>query len=153
MVKNGHKVNFKHEGIYSQNGELLCSATLVNHLYMLNTQREVLSNLTCTDNLHDVVLWHRRTGHLNFSDVNKLPECAEEVNLVSNKNKNLVTCATCLEGKQTSSPFNNIGSKASRPLQLIHTDLYGPMEQMSLGGMKYFITFMTTILEKFVLIY
>lgn len=141
MVKNGCKVNFRDKGcdIYSKTGNLLCSATLVNNLYQLNTHREVFSNLSCTDSLSNVVLWHRRMGHLNFLDVNKLPECAEGVNLV--KHKGSITCTTCLMGKQTRLPFNNIGSRATQPLQLVHSDLCGPMDQESLGGMKYFITF------------
>jgi transposase InsO family protein len=81
-------------------------------------------------------------GHLNFSDVSKLPEYAEGVTpLPVKKSKSHITCTTCLEGKQSRHPFNNIGSRASHPLQLIHTDLCGPMEQVSLGGMKYSITF------------
>lgn len=143
MVKNGCNVNFTEKGcdIYDKNGKLLCSATLVNNLYLLNTHRVVFSNLSCSDSLNDCVLWHRRMGHLNFSDINKLPECAEGVHPFSDKNKGPITCTTCLSGKQTRLPFNNIGSRSSQPLQLVHTDLCGPMEQESLGGMKYFITF------------
>ncbi|CAK1591321.1 unnamed protein product [Parnassius mnemosyne] len=81
MVKSGCKVNFRDKccDIYDQSNKFLCSATLVNNLYQLNTHREVFSNLTYSNNLNDIVLWHRRMGHLNFSDVNKLPECAEGV--------------------------------------------------------------------------
>lgn len=143
MVKNGCKLNFRNKccDIYDQNNKFLCSAMLVNNLYQLNTHREVFSNLTCSSYPNDLVLWHRRMGHLNFSDVSKLPECTEGVNPFSDKSKGPITCTTCLEGKQSRLPFNNIGSRAMQPLQLIHTDLCGPMEQLSLGGMKYFITF------------
>lgn len=144
IVKNGCKVNFRDKGcdIYDQNNKFLCSATLINNLYQLNTHREVFSNLTCSNDLNNVVLWHRRMGHLNFSDVNKLPEYVEGINpFPVKKSQSLITCTTCLEGKQSRLPFSNIGSRASQPLQLIHTDLCGPMEQVSLGGMKYFITF------------
>ncbi|GBP47974.1 hypothetical protein EVAR_40398_1 [Eumeta japonica] len=51
---------------------------------------------------------------------------------ISDKNKGSITCTTCLSEKQTRLPFNNIGSRSSQPLQLVHTDLCGPMEQESL---------------------
>lgn len=150
MVKNGCKVNFRDKGcdIYTRDGKLLCSATLVNNLYLLNTHREVFSNLTCPANLNDAVLWHRRMGHLNFTDVSKLPQCAEGVDPFPEKSKSSITCTTCLTGKQTRLPFNNTGTRATQPLQLIHSDLCGPMEQESLGGMKYFITFVDDYTRK-----
>lgn len=150
MVKNGCKVNFRDKGcdIYNPDGKLICSATLTNNLYLLNTRREVFSNLTCSDGVNDVVLWHRRMGHLNFTDVNKLPECTEGVSPFSDINKDPITCTTCLEGKQTRKPFKNVGTRASQPLQLIHTDLCGPMEHVSLGGMRYFITFIDDYTKK-----
>lgn len=143
MVKNGCKVTFRDKccDIHDKNGKFLCTAELVNNLYQLNTFREVFSNLTCSNDSTDLVLWHRRMGHLNFSDVSKLPECAEGVTPFPDKSKGSITCTTCLEGKQTRLPFNNTGTRASHSLQLIHTDLCGPMEETSLGGMKYFITF------------
>ncbi|GBP33319.1 Retrovirus-related Pol polyprotein from transposon TNT 1-94 [Eumeta japonica] len=43
MVKNGCNVNFRDEDcdIYDKNNKLLCSAQLVNNLYLLNTHREL----------------------------------------------------------------------------------------------------------------
>lgn len=35
-------------------------------------------------------------------------------------------------GKQTRLSFNNVSTRASQPLELIHTDLCGPVEQASL---------------------
>ncbi|GBP13647.1 Retrovirus-related Pol polyprotein from transposon TNT 1-94 [Eumeta japonica] len=76
---------------------------------------------------------------LPVENVNKLPECAEGVQPFSDKNKGSITCTTCLSGKQTRLPFNNIGSRSSQPLQMVHTDLCGPMEQESLGGFENFL--------------
>lgn len=150
MVKNGCKVIFRDKGcdIYDYNNKLLCSATLVNNLYQLDTHREVYCNLTCSNNLNDVVLWHRRMGHLNFTDVNKLPECADGVNPFPDKSRSSIICTTCITGKQSRLPFNNKGTRASEPLQLVHSDLCGPMEQVSLGGMKYFATFIDDYTRK-----
>lgn len=73
--------------------------TLVNNSYQLNTHREVFCNLTSSSNINDIVLRHRQIGHLNFSDVNKLPERGEGVDPFLEKNKTGITCATCLYWK------------------------------------------------------
>ena len=47
-------------------------------------------------------------------------------------------------GKQTRQSFasNNLReTKASKLLEIVHTDIYGPMEISSIGGTKYFILF------------
>lgn len=38
-------------------------------------------------------------------------------------------------------PFKNTGTRASELLQLIHSDLCGPMETSSIGGARYYVTF------------
>lgn len=50
-------------------------------------------------------------------------------------------CRTCLLGKQVRFPFKGGGWRACEKLQLVHTDLCGPMSESSLNGSRYFITF------------
>ena len=51
------------------------------------------------------------------------------------------TCESCLLGKMTKAPFKGKGERADRLLDLIHTDVYGPMFVHDRGGFVYFITF------------
>ena len=53
----------------------------------------------------------------------------------------LPVCESCLEGKMTLRPFKVIGYRAKEVLDLIHTDLCGPMSTSARGGYEYFITF------------
>lgn len=46
----------------------------------------------------------------------------------------------CLKAKQVRNPFNTVREKASRPLQLIHSDLCGPLEPQTHDGKNYFLT-------------
>lgn len=96
---------FNKEGcqIYNQNGNLVAKASLLNDTYKLKTyeRKETQALLSHTDN--DIFVWHQRMGHLNFTDVSKIPQCTEGVK-ISNK-KHDYTCVTCLEGKQTRLPF------------------------------------------------
>ena len=50
-------------------------------------------------------------------------------------------CESCLEGKMTNRPFNAKGRRAQELLELVHTDVYGPMSTQAKGGYEYFITF------------
>ena len=51
------------------------------------------------------------------------------------------TCESCLLGKMTKSPFSGKGERASALLELIHTNVCGPMTTHARGGFSYFITF------------
>ncbi|CAL8115629.1 unnamed protein product [Prunus armeniaca] len=51
-------------------------------------------------------------------------------------------CEGCVPGKQHREPFDKEKAwRANYPLELVHTDLCGPMQNESIGGNRYFITF------------
>lgn len=51
-------------------------------------------------------------------------------------------CEGCVKGKLHREPFDKEGAwRAKHPLELVHTDLCGPMQTESVGGNRYFITF------------
>ena len=51
------------------------------------------------------------------------------------------TCESCLLGKMTKAPFTSVGEREKDLLELIHTDVCGPMSTVARDGFKYFITF------------
>lgn len=140
LVKNGCQVIFNKTGceIYSKLKQLVARARLTNNMYKLNIFKG--NAFMSTSESQSLEVWHRRMGHLNFNDVNKLPLCTEGVKII-NTDENKINCIPCLKGKHTKLPFKNIGSRATAPLELIHSDLCGPMETPSMGGARYFISF------------
>lgn len=62
--------------------------------------------------------------------------------------KDIDPCVNCLKGKQSRFSFSKNGSKALKILEIIHSDLCGPMEQASFGGARYFITFIDDFTRK-----
>ena len=55
---------------------------------------------------------------------------------------NAQVCETCQQGKQTKLSFQaNQVRRANQKLQLIHTDVCGPMKTDSLSGNRYFLLF------------
>ena len=51
------------------------------------------------------------------------------------------TYEACLLGKMTKAPFTGSPERATDLLELIHTDMCGPMSTAARGGYQYFITF------------
>ena len=52
-----------------------------------------------------------------------------------------LVCESCLEGKMTKIPFNAKGRRAQELLELVYTDVCGPLSTQAKGGYEYFITF------------
>ena len=49
---------------------------------------------------------------------------------------------SCVKGKHHQVKFNHGEAwRAKYPLELVHTDLRGPMQAESVGGKRYFLTF------------
>jgi hypothetical protein len=50
-------------------------------------------------------------------------------------------CESCLLEKMTKAPFTGQNERVSALLELIHTDVCGPMSSVARGSFQYFITF------------
>ena len=90
------------------------------------------------DNLKSSYLWHCRLGHISDRRMTELHKCGS---LGSFDYESFDTCESCLLGKMTRLPFKGKGERANRLLDLIHTDVCGPMSVHAKGGFIYFITF------------
>jgi hypothetical protein len=85
--------------------------------------------------------WHRRFGHLNFKDLEvmmkeNLVAGAKLKGAVSTKNP----CKICISGKFATAPFPRRPNRSSNLLDIVHTDVCGPMRIESKGGARYFVT-------------
>jgi hypothetical protein len=52
-----------------------------------------------------------------------------------------IDCCVCLKGKMARAPFPKQSNRNTDVLELIHTDVCGPMRTESLGGAKYYVKF------------
>lgn len=95
-----------------------------------------LSHSTNTSKLTS--LWHNRLGHLASLIVNKvLQHCNQTSFLLSS----FEFCNSCKFGISHRLPFTQFTSRAQRPFELIHTDLWGASPIVSVTEIKYFILF------------
>ena len=83
-------------------------------------------------------LWHLRLGHINLERIRRMVTggLISPLDVIA-----LPVCEPCLEGKMTMWPFKAIGYRAKEILDLVHTNICGPMSTSARGGYEYFITF------------
>ena len=86
----------------------------------------------------DTYLWHLKLGHINLDRINRL---VKDGPLIELKVGTLSVCESCLEGKMTKRPFSTKGERAKEPLELVHSDVCGPLNVQARGGYEYFVTF------------
>lgn len=114
------------------------------HLHCLGSAQSE-SLLACGRISKNLQLWHRRFGHLNMNQLNQLiangfvdglkPEHGGVDNSV-------VVCEPCVVGKQTHKPFSaRKGKRSSRVLEIVHSDVCGPISPDGANGERYFVTF------------
>ncbi|KAI5342232.1 hypothetical protein L3X38_010107 [Prunus dulcis] len=90
---------------------------------------------------HCLQTWHKRLGHLNERSL-KLLENQGMVHGLPHLEQVSVVCEGCMLGKQHRDSFPLESTwRASHPLELVHTDICGPMKTDSISGNKYFLLF------------
>ena len=83
-------------------------------------------------------LWHKRAAHIHMDHLNKLTKHDLVVGLPKIKFVKDKLCDACQKGKQTKSSFKSKDVvSTTRPLQLLHMDLFGPSRTRSFGGNVY----------------
>nr|GEV13382.1 retrovirus-related Pol polyprotein from transposon TNT 1-94 [Tanacetum cinerariifolium] len=143
LLEKNYDIHFKDRSatIRNQEGKLIAKVPMTkNRMFILNIQYDEAKCLkSCLDD-HSW-LWHMRYGHLNFGDLKLLSSKGMVKGLDHIDHPNQV-CEGCLFGKHAMSLFpKESTSRAKEPLQLIHTDLCGPITPPSNGKNLYFMLF------------
>ena len=82
--------------------------------------------------------WHKRLSHISEKGLNVL---AKKKLLSYFQSAKLEKCENCLAGKQNRVSFNSYPpSIKTELLELVHSNLFGPMKTKTLGGALYFVT-------------
>ena len=107
---------------------------------------------TCVDMVNAVesdsssTLWHKRLNHISKKGLNVL---AKKKLLSNFRSAKLEKCEHCLAGKQNRVSFKSYPpSRKTELLELVHSDLCGPMKTKTLGGALYFVTFIDNCSSK-----
>lgn len=86
-------------------------------------------------------LWHARLGHVGYHKLKEIMEKSMLRGLPQLEVKTDIVCAGCQYGKAHQLPYKESKFRATEPLQLIHSDVFGPVKQTSISGMRYMVTF------------
>ena len=83
-------------------------------------------------------LWHKKLFHLNFKAINTLVKKELVRNMPKLEFAQVEVCEACQKGKmKRSSHKSKSVNSISAPLQLIHMDLFGPVNVLSISRNKY----------------
>ncbi|GJS80569.1 retrovirus-related pol polyprotein from transposon TNT 1-94 [Tanacetum coccineum] len=100
--------------------------------------KESLTCLVAKATSDESMLWHRRLGHINFKNINKLVKDNLVRGLPTKHFENDQTCVACLKGKQhKASCKSKVLNPITKPLFMLHMDLFGPTFVSSLMHKKY----------------
>ena len=150
-----HVPNLTHNLISIQSlGDLYTVNLKGNHIKILYDDNIVFENIVSSSSLYEVrsidnvslvikpespELWHKRLGHLNYTSLKEISKLADGIKLEDGVTNN--QCEACIYGKHHRSSHSSSNNKTTEPLQLVHSDLCGPFNVESLGGHRYFLTF------------
>lgn len=147
LTKLGYKVTFDGENAFvSKNGKVVFTGRAEGDLYQVefNIERNIFAGIA-SDSVNQATqsVWHFRLGHINAFDLKKMIN-KNMVNGIENINVNTdkEVCESCVLGKDARKPFskkNNI--RSNRILELIHTDVCGPVSTPGTDGSRYFVSF------------
>jgi len=85
-------------------------------------------------------LWHMRLGHTGEKNLQAL---AKKGLLKGVKTCKLEFCEHCVIGKKIKVKFDTVIYHTEEILDYVHTDVWRPTKTISLGGMHYFVSFIT----------
>lgn len=130
-------------------GECKYTATKTEGIYKLNYLNEILPNANITKSEKSLyasvspLVWHKRLGHLSESGMSQLQNVAIGMNFKRDyESDEIKNCIPCIEGKQKRETFPKHSTRrATQLLELIHTDVCGPMSEPTWSGARYLLTF------------
>lgn len=110
-----------------------------NNLWMpISLPQSSLALMTSSNTVNTARLWHNRLGHLHPDAVIHFL-CQR--NSVILTRKDFLPCDDCAMGKLTQSPSTSSFHRSPRVLNLVHSDILGPISPATKSGMKYIISF------------
>ncbi|KAF7836005.1 Retrovirus-related Pol polyprotein from transposon TNT 1-94 [Senna tora] len=86
-------------------------------------------------------LWHARLGHVGYHKLKVMMNKQMLKGLPQLEVRDNVVCAGCQYGKAHQLPYEESNFRAKAPLELVHSDVFGPVKQPSVSGYRYMITF------------
>ncbi|XP_075079774.1 uncharacterized protein LOC142165027 [Nicotiana tabacum] len=140
LYDSGYEVKFKNTrcATEDESGKIILPGKRYENVYILDGFENIDGHICLTSMSDDPWLWHRRLGHASMHLIEKLSKQDLVIGLPKLNFSRTHICDACQMGKQTRNSFKNKDTvSTSKPLQLLHTDLFGPTRTASIRGKKY----------------
>jgi transposase InsO family protein len=120
-------------------GSLAFKGVLDSKLYLVDFSKENADLDACLMAKTNMGwLWHRRLAHVGMKNLHKLLKGDHLLGLTDVCFEKDRPCAACQAGKQVGSTHHSKNvMTTSRPLELLHMDLFELVAYLSIGGSKY----------------
>lgn len=146
MTDNGNEVLFKNKEalVISNDGQIQRTEDCIGDLYFAREgipESKHHSAFNAKEPPNSTEIWHRCMGHVS---IDALTNTVRKGHIIGPKTAEIekqITCEVCCKGKITRTPFPKATTRKSELLDIIHTDVCGPMRVESHGESKYFIEF------------
>jgi hypothetical protein len=142
LYEMGYNCLFTNEGVtvFRRSDESVAfKGVLKGKLYLVDFAKERAQLDTCLLAKSSMSwLWHRRLAHVGMRNLDKLLKREHILGLTNVSFEKDRVCSACQAGKQVGVPHRqkNIIT-TTRPHELLHMDLFGPIAYISIGGNKY----------------
>lgn len=151
LLEKGFSMNLKDNfiDVFDAKGRKVLKAPLCkNRTFQVNLNATEVECFSSTSAIGENWLWHQRYGHLNFKSLTQLAAKQMVIGLPLLQSPKQL-CERCLTSKQPRNSFKSYGpARAKQSLQVVHSDVCGPMEESTLGGNKYFLSFVDEFTRK-----
>lgn len=139
IVEHGNSVLFNKEGCFIKNSgnEMVASCKSSNGIYRI----EAAGVCMLAKHKATAMEWHRKMGHINYQTLVRMKNDPAYGIAFSDDDHEIKNCEVCARGKQSRKTFPVSETSSQKILQLVHTDLAGPMENKSFGLTRYMLTF------------
>ena len=145
ITKNGHKTHFNDKGGYFNikgEGKVFIPFQTEGKLYTLTCYTPdsiesesdmpelifVSEEVNSAKDENDLDLWHKRLGHVGKGMIKRLVEHVEGMSIEHDDNTD---CDVCSQTKMVKKSFGNSERKTTKPLELVHSDISGPMRTLT----------------------
>ena len=148
MVDQGLQVRFNSHGVFVEDLKNKCKLVTKGEkkgrLFTLDVTMPNADTAMYVDSsrvINDIDIWHKRIGHANMQRLKSMQSSGVVTGLPKFKDNAIVkVCAACQFGKQARHRFMRHEIESSKPLEIIHSDVW-TADTMTIGGCYYFVTF------------
>ncbi|CAN1282367.1 Retrovirus-related Pol polyprotein from transposon TNT 1-94 [Linum perenne] len=120
--------------------KILFTGTRNGNIYTIDMKNQEAFHEKCFTALKTSleILWHKRLGHISTTRMSQLRTLGLVRGLPKFNSDKKKFCDVFVKGKHVKTSFKSISTiSTSKPLQLLHMDLFGPTNVQSLGGKLY----------------